>query len=96
MAFTKRAERSDKKERIYPYLSRDTYSNLEKLCQSVNTQDRSVSIHDICEDILDVCVQSPEIIDWLMRKYRVPMDHPMRAVFYCDAGKSGIKHFYEC
>lgn len=92
----KRAERSDKKKRIHPYLDHDTYDRLEKLRQSINSQHKALSIHDIAEDILEACTQAPEIIGWLMKKYRVPDDHPMRAVRVTERGKTMIKHFYEC
>lgn len=96
MQTQKRAERSDKKKRIHPYLELDTHARLEKIRQSVNSQNQSISIHDIAEDLLDACTQSPEVIGWLMTKYKVPHDHPMRAVRVTERGKNVIKHLFEC
>ncbi|MBW5471552.1 hypothetical protein ABEX29_01115 [Brevibacillus porteri] len=96
MQTKQRAERSDKKKRIHPYLDHDTYSHLDKIRQSVNTQKKAISIHDIAEDILEACVQAPEIIGWLMKKYGVPSDHPMYAVKVKENGKHVIKHLFEC
>ncbi|MBM7592226.1 hypothetical protein [Brevibacillus fulvus] len=95
MATQKRAERSDKKKRIYPYLTDDSHTRLDKLRQAINSQ-KSVSIHDIAEELLDICTQSPEVISWIQNKYGVPADHPMRVIRVTEMGKSVLRHLYEC
>lgn len=95
MTLRKRNERSDKKHRIYPYLSKETFDRLNKIRLALNTQ-KAVSIHDIAEELLDVCTQSPEVITWLQNKYNVPMEHPMRLVRVNQMGKSVFMHLYEC
>lgn len=90
----KRAERSDKKHRIYPYLSDETFARLDKIRQAINSQ-KAVSIHDLAEDFLDVCVRMPEMINWIQDKYGVPGDHPMRVFRVNEMGKSSLKHMYE-
>ncbi|MFF0828770.1 hypothetical protein ACFYU8_17800 [Brevibacillus sp. NPDC003359] len=92
----KRAERSDKKMRIHPYLDRATFERLDKIRQSVNTQKKSVSIHDLAEDLIDLCTQTPEVIKWIMRRYDVPSDHPMYAIRFSENGTNVIKHLFEC
>lgn len=94
MSSQKRAERSDKKFRLYPYLKNETHHRLAKVCLAIRTQ-KNVSIHDLAEDILDMAMESGEVVAWLQNKYRVPADHPMRVSKSTSMGKSTLKHLYE-
>ncbi|KKX53279.1 MULTISPECIES: hypothetical protein [Brevibacillus] len=94
MLLKKRAERSDKKHRLHPYLKTETFNRLSKVHLAIRTQ-KNVSIHDIAEDILDMAMESAEVITWLQNRYGVPADHPMRVSKSTHMGKSSLKHLYE-
>lgn len=94
MTVQKRAERSDKKHRLHPYLKTETHLRLTKLHLAIRTQ-KNISIHDLAEEILDMAMESVEIITWLQNKHRVPLDHPMRVSKDHHMGKSSLKHLYE-
>ncbi|TPG93488.1 hypothetical protein EEL32_00055 (plasmid) [Brevibacillus laterosporus] len=89
-----RTERSDKKVRIYPYLKKSTHQKLELLRQSVNIN-KAVSIHDLAEDLLDVCIEFPEFINWIQDKYSVPGDHPLRIICVKDNGQKKLIRMFE-
>lgn len=94
MQSIKRKERSDKKIRIYPYLKQSTHEKLELLRQAVNLN-KTVSIHDIAEELLDVCMNMPEFVNWIQNKYKVPGDHPLRIVPIMENGKQRFVRLFD-
>ncbi|MFT9848983.1 hypothetical protein [Aneurinibacillus sp. REN35] len=62
-----RKVRSDKKTRVNPALSADTHDKLERLAFAC-----SVPKTVLAADIIDLCVNNTNIIDYLQTKYEAP------------------------
>jgi len=91
-----RDERSDKKMRLYPYVDKSTTGKNLKMLQVALSTQVDISVHDIAEEILEVVSKSPDFINWIQDKYKVPKDHPFRVMPIHVNGKVAyLKHFFE-
>lgn len=91
-----RAERSDKKMRLYPYVDQETTGKNLKMIHTAVSQFTDISIHDMTEEALDVLALSADFIEWIQDKYKVPQDHPLRVKpIYVNGKVAYLKHLFD-
>jgi hypothetical protein len=82
MTTPNRKERSDKKVRIFPYLTQETYRKLNRLAKACD-----ISPHELAAEMVEALVANPSFINWIQDKHRVDASDPLRVVPLVHNGK---------
>jgi hypothetical protein len=68
-----RKERSDKKVRVYPYFTQETFEKLNMLSRSCDTNE-----HELTVKMVELVLASPEGINLIQNQHGIKKDDPFR------------------